>query len=386
MSTRPIHVFMPLPLWGNGPPETCYRICSHWPGLGQPTRIYTAACIRSDSAKATVPVLPNGLPRRVRGRLASMPRLLPHLRARSERQGLEAVESGDICYMWPGTSIETIAAAKARGGRIVLEFINTHVAYAKRLLDAECDRVGAPAYPHFTESCLAEEAERLALSDAAFAPGPFVEPSIVACSAHVPTILPTSYGAYLPTGYPFAARPAQAGTRLRFLFVGTVSIRKGVHTLLDAWARAALPAAELLIVGAPEPHMVETYLGRLPANVTWQGHTHDIDAVYRAADVFVFPSLEEGGPQVTYEATAYGLPLIVTAMGGGRIAVEGRNALVVAPGDADGLAQALVSLHANAGLRGDLGAAASADAAQFEWPLVAGRRQAALAALRESVP
>ena len=41
----------------------------------------------------------------------------------------------------------------------------------------------------------------------------------------------------------------------------------------------------------------------------------DVRALYRTADVFVFPSLEEGGPQVTYEACGCGLPVITTPMG-----------------------------------------------------------------------
>jgi glycosyltransferase involved in cell wall biosynthesis len=103
-------------------------------------------------------------------------------------------------------------------------------------------------------------------------------------------------------------------------------------------------------------------------------------------DAFVFPSLEEGGPQVTYEAAAYGLPLIVTPMGGGWIAKDaskdgaknGANALVVPPADTGALTEALIRLHEDDDLCRALGAQALADAPCYGWDQVADRRRRAL--------
>lgn len=377
-----VDVLYPTTFWGNGPPETCYRICSHWPSQGLDVRVHAAACLRSDPARIMAPALSGWLPMRLRRRLAANGRIRESLSRRSVALALEAIRPGDVCYCWPGAPIAAIAAARARGARIVLEFINTHVAYAKDILDAECDRIGAPRYPQFTPDTLAHEADRLALADAVFAPGPFVEDSIRATTAHVPRILPASYGTYLPSDPP-NRMPGEAAQRpLRFLFVGSVGLRKGAHTLIEAWRRAALPA-ELWIAGAYEPLLAtpearRKFLGSLPETVRFLGHVSDIGQIYRAADVFVFPSLEEGGPQVTYEAAAYGLPLIVTPMGAGWIARDGANAIVVPPSDADALADALTRLHAAEALRLDLGAQALRDAADYAWQRVADRRRAAL--------
>ena len=116
-------------------------------------------------------------------------------------------------------------------------------------------------------------------------------------------------------------------------------------------------------------------------NVRFVGFQRDISSVYCAADVFVFPSLEEGGPQVAYEAAAHGLPLVATRMGGGWIARHRHNALIVTPSDADALAQALTEISEDAALRRDLAAHAVEDVAQFEWTAVADRRRQALLAL-----
>ena len=91
------------------------------------------------------------------------------------------------------------------------------------------------------------------------------------------------------------------------------------------------------------------------------------------ADAFVFPSLEEGGPQVTYEAAGHALPLVVTPMGGGRIA-DDSNAIIIEPGDADALATALTRLAQDGDLRSRLGAAARMAAPQYDWRAVARQR------------
>lgn len=377
-----VHVLYPTTFWGKGPPETCYRICSHWPSQGLNVQVHAAACLRGDPARIMAPALPSWLPMRLRHRLAGNARVREMFTSRSVAATLAALRQGDVCYCWPGAPIEAIAAARAKGALILLEFINTHVAFAKDILDAECDRIGAPRYPRLTTKTLDHEARRLALADAVFAPGPFVERSIRASSAQVPQILTASYGTYLPADPP-ERQPGHAADRpVRFLFVGSVGLRKGAHTLMEAWRRAALPA-ELWIAGAFEPllaqeDMRQKFLGVLPDTVRFLGHISDIGQVYRAADVFVFPSLEEGGPQVTYEAAAYGLPLIVTPMGGGWIARDGVTALVVPPSATDALAQALTRLHASETLRLSLGAEALRGAPDYAWARVADRRRAAL--------
>lgn len=326
--------------------------------------------------------LPSFLPLRLQRRLAASPRIGEALQRRSAAQALAAVRPGDICYAWPGTDIETLAAARDRGGRIVLEFINTHVAHAKRLLDAECDRIGAPRYGNITEAVLEDEEARLWLAEAAFAPGPFVETSIRDSTSHVPRILPASYGTYLPPDPP--RRGPVRDRPLRFLFVGSIGLRKGVHVLMEAWRQADLPA-ELWFAGAVEPGLSasdvwDQFLGPVPETVRFLGHVRDIAQIYREADIFVFPSFEEGGPQVTYEAAAYGLPLVVSPMGGGWIAREGETALIVQPADAGSLAEALTRLHEDEQLRLTLGAGAAAAAPYFAWDRVADRRRQELLA------
>ena len=371
---RAVHVFAPLPFWGRGPMETCYNICSQWPAAGVRVAIHTAASHRDDPGGVLSPLLPKWLPDRIKGGLLGSPARFRRLMSAAESRGLRQVRPGDLCYVWPGASNAAVAAARDRGGIILLEFINTHVRFARALLDAECDRIGAPPCTDITEDRIAEEDARLGLADLVFAPGPFVGPSIRAQGPPRVRILETSYGTHLPR----RPRPPRAPGPLRFVFAGSIGIRKGVHVLLEAWRRAALPA-ELVLAGGVEPWMAAHAAKDSPASVRFAGYQTDMTALYEGADVFVFPSLEEGGPQVAYEAAAFGLPQIVTEMGGGRIARHGHNALVVPPADADALAAAMTRMFTDEGLRLRLGYQGAQDALAYTWPAVAAQRLRLLA-------
>ena len=78
-------------------------------------------------------------------------------------------------------------------------------------------------------------------------------------------------------------------------------------------------------------------------------------SLYRSADIFVFPTLEEGGPQVTYEAAGCGLPVVTTPMGAARLVKDGLNGLIVNAIDVDGLAGAIAHLAASPELRDSFG-------------------------------
>ena len=372
-----VRVFNPQPFIGRGHPEPCYRLCVPWPRQGLPTRIYTSAATRADSAGILRPAVPAFLPRKVRG-YAMRDQFRPALRRESERRGLRGVGPGSVCYFWPTASDRAMAEARERGGTVVVEFINTHVSHAYGILEDEYRRIGAPLPDWPLEQLVADEERRLELADAVFAPGPFVAESIRRHGRTRPAILETSYGVDLPAGYPFPLR-AEEGP-VRFLFVGSVGIRKGAHVLFEAWDRARLDA-ELLVVGPPEDFIAERYLRHLGPGVQHRGFQPDLAPIYRGADVFVFPSLEEGDPQVTYLAAAYGLPLVVTPMGGAKIARNRENALVVPPSDPAALAEALREIAEDAALRRRLARQVTKDAQEFTWDRVAARRREALLGL-----
>ncbi len=80
---------------------------------------------------------------------------------------------------------------------------------------------------------------------------------------------------------------------------------------------------------------------------------------YVEADLFVLASFAEGVPVVLMEAMACGVPVISTRIAGiPELVEDGKNGILVAPGDVDGLAAAMRMLIESSEMRRLLGAAA----------------------------
>jgi glycosyltransferase involved in cell wall biosynthesis len=84
-----------------------------------------------------------------------------------------------------------------------------------------------------------------------------------------------------------------------------------------------------------------------------------VDSVYRAGDLFVFPSLHEGAGTSLLRAMAFGLPVLALARGGvSEIIAHGRNGVLVQKASADALAQAAAAMLRDMELRERLSRAA----------------------------
>ena len=78
---------------------------------------------------------------------------------------------------------------------------------------------------------------------------------------------------------------------------------------------------------------------------TFPGLRQDLPDLYGAMDVFVLPSHREGFPRTPMEASAMGVPTMVTDIRGCRETVDhGENGLLFPVADADTLAQSLITL------------------------------------------
>jgi glycosyltransferase involved in cell wall biosynthesis len=177
----------------------------------------------------------------------------------------------------------------------------------------------------------------------------------------------------MTTGKPGPASP------VHLLYVGAVTRAKGVLDLLQALQRMPLqPDWVMHIVGNTEAEAKTTQRLRQamaglaePARVTVHGRldAQALEALYATADAFVLPSYWEGFGIVFLEAMSRGLPVIATTAGAIPELVDHlQTGLLVAPGDVQGLAQALARIVTDAPLRARLGKAALAAAARHgDW-------------------
>jgi len=145
---------------------------------------------------------------------------------------------------------------------------------------------------------------------------------------------------------------------------GALSAEKGHALLIEAFARLQRESGtcRLLIAGdGPLRAHLERQAQEagLAGAVTFAGFVSDVDSVYRAGDLFVFPSLHEGAGTSLLRAMAFGLPVLALARGGvTEIIEDGRNGILVAKPSAEGLAWAAKGMLGDRELRERLSLAA----------------------------
>lgn len=314
------------------------------------------------------------------GARAALPhRLVAETAARkAERSYLAEIGADDVAYLWPAASLAVYQALAARNIPVVGEGINTLMEEAREILDAVYEAEGLAPGHGITDQRIAEEMRKLELTSALFAPSSGVERSLRRAPIAGEDIIGASYGVALPEDVPPLRAVPEAG--LTVLFVGFGSVRKGLHQLLKAWARAGLDG-RLVLAGDIEPALRQRFADHLNRDdVEVRGFMRDVSPLYREADIFVFPSFEEGDPLVTYEAAAHGLPIIASRAGAGRMGEETGCTLAIDPAEPDTIAEALVRLARDGDARRHWAEQTRAAIADYSWTKVGGRRAEALSA------
>jgi phosphatidyl-myo-inositol alpha-mannosyltransferase len=169
-----------------------------------------------------------------------------------------------------------------------------------------------------------------------------------------------------------ARRPA--GDALRIVFVGQAVERKGLPLLLRAFEalREHIPT-ELTVIGPTaeelSPLLVDARGVRMLGKVDEESKHREL----MDADVLCAPSLGgESFGMVLTEAFAAGTPVVASNIPGYRDVVrDGVDGVLVPPGDAQALAEALRDIYDEPDRRADLARAAAQDVERFAWPRVA---------------
>jgi glycosyltransferase involved in cell wall biosynthesis len=166
---------------------------------------------------------------------------------------------------------------------------------------------------------------------------------------------------------PLGEEPGAPGGAVRLLHVGRLVRTKGLRDAIRALARLTSSTPVVLdVVGeGPDREASEELAAGLGLGDTvhfhgWQPRERVAD-FYRRADVFVFPSYREPGGNVVFESMGYGLPLVVSDLGGPGTFVDDSCGIRVHPESpesyADALAVAISRLVDDPALRTRMGEA-----------------------------
>jgi glycosyltransferase involved in cell wall biosynthesis len=147
---------------------------------------------------------------------------------------------------------------------------------------------------------------------------------------------------------------------------GRLSPEKGFEILIEAAARVvrSSPRVGFAIFGEGtlRPSLERRIAERgLDGRFVLQPFRDDLDRLFPHFDLLALPSFTEGLPNVALEASAAGVPIVATDVGGNPEVVEdGVTGRIVSPGDVEGLASRIEELLGDAALRARMGEAGRA--------------------------
>jgi glycosyltransferase involved in cell wall biosynthesis len=243
------------------------------------------------------------------------------------RRKVTAVHAYEDCALWP------FLHAKRLDKACVYDLPSCYYpAWEKiqvELRRKQNDWIPANCYP---DARLDQKRKELELADLIFVASRYVEATVREFYPNK-DIARTPYGIDVEfwTPAPIYKEPAP----LRFMYAGSISVRKGMALLIEAWSKAGLRDAELTLVGSWG--LTENRLRSLPASIRWVPpcSSQALRDRYRESHVFVFPSYSDGFGLALLEAMACGLPAIASEASIGPEIVTPGCGFIIIPGDLD---------------------------------------------------
>lgn len=169
----------------------------------------------------------------------------------------------------------------------------------------------------------------------------------------VHTISPDAHTCIIPNpcDIQYAATKKATDGNNTILFAGKLEARKGFTDLIEAMPKvlSRVADAKLILAGHGEIELGQAIASRLGINSSvffpgWLAGAEK-ESIFKESSVFCLPSHKEGVPMAMLDAVGYGLPIIVTPVGGIPDIIEnGFNGLLVSPGDKNAIADAIVSV------------------------------------------
>ena len=261
----------------------------------------------------------------------------------------------DVYHCLSACGLRTHRVARQRYGALtVCDRGSSHIVYQDRILQEEHERWGLP-YKHIDERVIAKEQQEYAECDIITVPSTFAYKSFVSEGISEKKLRTIFYGVDLELFRPVKKKDEA----FRVIYVGAVSLRKGLLYLLEA-LEPLLGEIEVWVIGTVTPEikpLLSGYEGRV--HFTGPIPRSDLYKYYGQGSVFVLPSLEEGLALVQAQAMACGLPVIATKNTGAEdLFTNGIEGFIVPIRNPVAIREKVLDLYKNAELRSEMGKAA----------------------------
>jgi glycosyltransferase involved in cell wall biosynthesis len=263
---------------------------------------------------------------------------------------LRRISACDALIAISGAGLKTGRKVQQQGGRFICDRGSSHQRYQEQIVSDEYRRWGVDS-PVSDERDTVREEEIYETADLITVPSNFAAQSFTEMGVPAGKIRTIPLGVRLEKFRPEGEPSCET---FEVLFAGSVSLRKGVPYLLEAFAKVRHPHKRLRFVGAiseeirpilehlPKEHV--EFLGAMPQPqlASWMQKSH----------VLVLPSIEDGFGMVLSQAMATGCPVIAsTNTGGPDIVTDEKEGFVVPIRDPEALTDRMQQLVDDPDLR-----------------------------------
>jgi alpha-maltose-1-phosphate synthase len=275
-----------------------------------------------------------------------------------DRWMAERIAPCDVLQCLSSFGLQSHRAARSRHGAVTAcDRGSTHIEFQDEILRDEFARFGA-RFPGIDPRVIERELEEYAFCDLVFVPSSFAMRTFADKGVPHDKLRLNPYGVDLSMFH----REPKTDSTFRVLFVGTVSLQKGLPYLFEAIAGLGRPDVELCVIGALEAEM-------RPIMAKYEGTFRYLGAIarselrkhYSQASVLVLPSIQEGLALVQAQAMACGVPVIASNnTGAADLFTDGVEGFIVPIRDARAIGEKILTLYENPAMREQMGEAALA--------------------------
>jgi glycosyltransferase involved in cell wall biosynthesis len=244
----------------------------------------------------------------------------PWLNPLFERWAVKALngKKWDVVHAFSGVAERVIDRMKRRETVCLMVRGSAHIRTQDRILGEEAARTGRPI-ERPTPWIIAREQREYAAADRIVVLSSFAYHSFVYKGVDPKRLRMLSLGTNTAAFRPAPAiieeriRRIRSGAPLRILYTGLLALRKGLADLAVVAQQNSDRRFEFRCVGAVTPE-ARSLLKGLAGSIEYTPKVpqQDLPAIYSAADVFLFPTQEDGYAVVLAQANASGLPIITT--------------------------------------------------------------------------
>ncbi|HQQ96797.1 MAG TPA: glycosyltransferase [Cyclobacteriaceae bacterium] len=227
---------------------------------------------------------------------------------------------------WASISLSSIRAAHRLGKRTILERGSSHIEFQASILQEEYNRVGLKF--SIDQRVIEKELQEYEETDFISIPSQFVMKTFLDKGVSATKLILNNYGssqAFKPSGASTTNRP------FRVLYMGTMSVRKGLVYLFEALVNLEAEH-EAWFIGPMDPVVKDQFDRYKKSNWKYFGAVshYELSNYINQCDVGVQPSVEEGLSMVIPQMISCGIPVIASANSGGVDVIdEGKSGFVV---------------------------------------------------------